>query len=178
MSEYYVLLVNDTGTDDSVISSLKNIETVKTAYGAFGSYDIIAKLESPDEIRIEQDISRKIRRLPQIRSTLTLEINTNGGFRKTTSIENKVLEKHMVQAYIMIHCNHSHESHVIENLKKIPEVIETNVLVGSYELICKIIAPTYDDISEIIGKKIRKLEHIKSTITLNIVGNQGFQKLS
>lgn len=176
MSEYYVLLVNDIGTDDSVISSLKNIETVKAAYGAFGPYDVIVKLESPDEIKIEQDISRKIRKLPQIRSTLTLEIHENGGFRKTNRVENEVLEKHMVQAYVMIHCNHSHESQVIENLKKIPEVIETNVLVGSYELICKIIAPTYNEISEVIGKKIRKLENIKSTITLNIVGDQGFQK--
>ncbi|PIW33162.1 MAG: AsnC family transcriptional regulator, partial [Nitrosopumilales archaeon CG15_BIG_FIL_POST_REV_8_21_14_020_37_12] len=32
MSEYCVLLVNETGTDDSVISALRNIETVKAAY--------------------------------------------------------------------------------------------------------------------------------------------------
>ena len=176
MSEYYVLLVNDTGTDDSVLSNLKNIETVKAAYGAFGPYDVIVKLESSDDIKVEQDISRKIRSLPQIRSTLTLEIHANDGFKKTSKVENEVLEKHMVQAYVMIHCNHSHESQVIENLKNIPEVIETNVLVGSYELICKIIAPTYNEISEVIGKKIRKLSNIKSTITLNIVDNQGFQK--
>ena len=176
MSEYYVLLVNETGTDDSVIANLKNIETVKAAYGTFGPYDIIVKLQASNESNIENDIAQKIRRLPQIRSTLTLEIHEKSGFRKTNSIENEVLEKHMAQAYVMIHCNHSQESHVIENLKKIPEVVETNVLVGSYEIICKIMAPTYNEISDVIANKIRKQENIKSTVTLNIVENQGFQK--
>ena len=176
MPEYYVLLVNETGTDDSVIANLKNIETVKAAYGTFGPYDVIVKFQSDDENKIENDISSKIRRLSQIRSTLTLEIHEKGGFRKTNSIENEVLERHMAQAYVMIHCYHSRESQVIENLKKIPEVIETNVLVGSYEIICKIVAPTYNEISDVIANKIRKQEHIKSTITLNIVENQGFQK--
>ena len=176
MFKYYVLLVNETGTDDSVIFNLKKIETVKAAYGAFGPYDVITKLESPDSIKIEQDISHRIRRIPQIRSTLTLEINENGGFSKTTKDENEILEKHMAQTFVMLHCNHSHESQVIENLRKIPEVIETNILVGSYELICKIVAPSYNEISDVITNKIRKISNIKSTVTLNIVGNQGFHK--
>ena len=176
MSKFYVLLVNQTGTDDSVIANLKNIETVKAAYGSFGPYDVIAKLESPDEIKIEKDISKKIRKIPQIRSTLTLEVHGDGGFTKTTEDENKVLESHMVQAYVMIHCNRSNESEIIEKLKKIPEIIETNILVGTYEIICKIVAPTYNEISDLISKKIRNIENIKSTTTINVIEKQGFQK--
>ena len=176
MSEYYVLMVNETGTDDSVIHNLKNIETVKDAYGVFGPYDAIVKLESADEKRVEKDISQVIRKLPQIRSTLTLGIHKEGGFRKTTPVENEILEKHMAQAFVMIHCNRSNESQVIESLKRTPEVVETNVLIGSYEIISKVIAPTYNEISDVIANKMRKVEGIKTTTTLNIIGNQGFHK--
>ncbi|MBL7018810.1 MAG: Lrp/AsnC ligand binding domain-containing protein, partial [Nitrosopumilus sp.] len=51
-----------------------------------------------------------------------------------------------------------------------------DMLVGNYEIICKIAAPTYNDISEIISKKIRKMPGIKSTITINVVNNQGFSR--
>lgn len=175
MPQYYVLMVNQTGTDDSVIFKLKTIDSVKFASGVFGPYDIIAKLESPNDATITQDISNRIRKIPQIRSTLTLEVNPDEGFVKTSKIENEILEKHMAQAFVIIHCNRSSEKEIIQSLSNIPEVIETNVLVGSYEILSKIVAPTYNDISEIIGNKIRKLE-IKSTITLNVVANQGFSK--
>lgn len=64
----------------------------------------------------------------------------------------------------------------MSKLEEIPGIIEADMLVGNYEIICKIAAPTYDDISEIISKKIRKRPGIKSTITINIVNNQGFSK--
>lgn len=176
MTKYYVLMVNETGADDSVIYALKNIEAVKTAHGTFGPYDVIAKLESDDETKIEKDVLYRVRRLPQTRSTLTLKIDEGKGFRKTNKAETEVLEKHMAQAFAIIHCNHSQESQVIENLNKIPEIIEANILIGSYEILCKIVGPSYNEISDVMTNKIRKIPNIKSTITLNIVENQGFQK--
>lgn len=175
MSEYYILFVNETGTDESVIAKLRSIDTVKAAYGAFGQYDVIAKIESDDETKAEKDITNKIRKIPQVRSTLTLEVN-EVGFRKTDETENKILEEHSVIAYVMIHCRTSDESEVIESLKKIPEIIEASTVTGSFEMICKVVAPSYNEISDVIAKKIRKIKNIKSTTTLNIVGNQGFKK--
>lgn len=175
MSEYYILFVNETGTDDSVISKLRSIDTVKAAYGAFGQYDVIANIESDDETKAEQDITNKIRKIPQVRSTLTLEVN-KAGFRKTNETENKILEEHSVIAYVMIQCRSSDESEIIERLKKIPEVIEASTVIGSFEMICKIVAPNYNEISDVIANKIRRIKNIKSTTTLNIVGNQGFKK--
>jgi DNA-binding Lrp family transcriptional regulator len=64
----------------------------------------------------------------------------------------------------------------MKSLNEIPEVIEADILVGNFEIICKIAAPTYMDISEIISKKIRRINGIKSTITINVVSNQGFSK--
>jgi len=82
----------------------------------------------------------------------------------------------MAQAFITIHCSKSDESRVMKNLEEIPEVIEVDVLVGNYEVICRIAAPTYNNISEIVSKKIRRIPGIKSTITINVINNQGFSR--
>ena len=176
MSKVYLLIANESGTEDSVISNLNNIESVKEAHGTFGSYDILARLESNDEQNIQKDISTKIRKIQNIRSTLTLLVNEKESFRKITQSEKEVLDKYMAQAFVIIHCNRSQESAILQELKKITEVVEADSLVGSFEIICKLLAPTYNDISDVIRNKIRKIVNIKSTITLNIVGNQGFSK--
>ncbi|MSV26490.1 MAG: AsnC family transcriptional regulator [Nitrosarchaeum sp.] len=176
MSKAYVLIANESGTEDSIISNLNKIESVNEAHGTFGSYDILTKLESYDEGKIHHDISNGIRKIQKIRSTLTLWVNEKQSFDKVNKIEKEVLEKYMVQAFVMIRCNRSYEESILQELKKITELVEADSLIGSFEIICKIVAPTYNDISDIISKKIRKIQNIKSTITLNVVGNQGFNK--
>ena len=176
MAKAYVLIVNEAGTEDSVISNLNKIDSVKEAHGTYGSYDNLTKLESNDEQKIQHDISNGIRKLSKINSTLTLLVDEKNHFKKITQIEKEVLEKYMAQAFVIIHCNKSQESMVLQELKKITEIIDGDGLVGSFEIICKLVAPTYDEISKIISKQIRKVPNIKSTITLNVVGNQGFSK--
>lgn len=176
MPKAFVLISNESGAETSVISNLNKIKSVKEAHGTFGSYDIITKLESNDEGKIQHDISDGIRKIQKIYSTLTLLVNEKESFRKTTKSEKEVLEKYMVQAFVIIHCNRSQESVILQELEKITEVVEADNLIGSFEIICTLVAPTYNDISNIISKKIRKIVNIKSTITLNVVGNQGFSK--
>ncbi len=176
MARAYVLIVNESGTEDSVLSNLNNIPTITNAFGTFGAYDILTKLESSDEQKIQHDISNGIRKISNIRSTLTLLVEKKPGFSKTNEIEQEVLDYHMAQAFITIHCSKSDESSIMKNLESIPEVVEVDILVGNYEIICKIAAPTYNDISEIIRKKIRKIPGIKSTITINVINNQGFSR--
>ncbi len=177
MAKAYVLIVNETGTEDSVISNLNHIPSITTALGTFGTYDILTKLVSPVEEDIQHDISNGIRKISNIRSTLTLLVDEKLGISKTNKIEQKVLDSHMAQAFITIHCLKSDEYRVMKNLEEIPEVVEADVLVGSYEIMCRIAAPTYNDISEIVSKKIRKIPGIKSTITINVINNQGFNRL-
>jgi len=172
----YVLIVNESGKEDSIISNLKNIPSITNAFGTFGSYDILTKLESSTEEDIQKVISNKIRKIPNIRATLTLLVDKKPGISKTNEAEREVLDTYMAQAFVTIHCLKSDEPKVIENLEEIVEVIEVDMLVGNYEMLCKIAAPTYNDISAIIGKKIRKIPGIKSTITMNIVNNQGFSR--
>ena len=61
MEKAYVLIVNESGTEDSVISNLNHIPSITNAFGTFGTYDILTKLESPDEQTIRHDISNGIR---------------------------------------------------------------------------------------------------------------------
>lgn len=175
MAKAYVLIVNKSGTEDSVISNLNHIPSITTAFGTFGACDILTKLVSSDDENIQYDISNGIRKISNIRSTLTLLVD-KPGISKINEIEQKVLDDHMAQAFITIHCSKSDESRVMKNLEEIPEVIEADVLVGSYEIICRIAAPTYNNISEIVSKKIRKIPGIKSTITINVINNQGFSR--
>jgi len=177
MAKAYVLIINESGKEDSVISNLKNISSITNAFGTFGSYDILAKLESSNEQNIQNDISNGIRKISNIRETLTLLVDKNPGITKTNKIEREVLDTYMTQAFVTIHCLKSDESKILEYLGNIPEVIEADRLIGNYEVICKIAAPTYNDISEILSKKIRKIPEIKSTITINVINNQGFSKL-
>ena len=105
---------------------------------------------------------------------MTLLVDKKPGILKTNELEREILDAYAAQAFVTIHRSKSDESDVLQKLEEIPEVIEADMLVGNYEVICKIAAPTYNDISEIIGRRIRKIFGIKSTITMNLINNQGF----
>ncbi len=177
MTKAYVLIVNEPGAEDSVISNLSKIPSITDAYGILGTYDILTKLESYDEDIIQKDITNGIRKISKIRSTLTLLVDKKLEIIKANEIEQKVLDEHMAQAFILtVHRLKSDESYIVKRLQQIPEVIEVDLLIGYYEIICKISAPSYNDISKIVTNKIRKILGIKSTITMNVINKQGFSR--
>jgi len=167
----YILLSCESGSDNYIVSNLKTIETVREAYGTFGIYDVIAKMESDSEDKLNEIITKKIRRIPKIRATLTLmAYEKNIPFGKGLSPDEKeTLDRHSSQAYIGIHCKRSHENEVLLDLGEIPEVVEGDIILGSFDIMCKVSAPTYNDISDVVTKRIRKIENVKSTSTLNVI---------
>ncbi len=72
MATAYVLINCELGSEEAVISELKSVEGVKEVHGTFGAYDIFAKVESNLVEALREAITWKIRRIPKIRSTLTL----------------------------------------------------------------------------------------------------------
>jgi len=68
----YVLINCDLGSEESVISELKSLEGVAEVHGIFGAYDVLAKVESKQVETLRETITWKIRKIPKIRSTLTL----------------------------------------------------------------------------------------------------------
>lgn len=72
MATAYVLINCDLGAEEAVISQLKSIGNVSEVHGTFGAYDVLAKLSSEKTENIRETITWQIRKIAQIRSTLTL----------------------------------------------------------------------------------------------------------
>lgn len=72
MATAHVLLNCDIGYEQSIIEKLKPIECIKEIRGILGAYDIIVKLECPTNERLREIITWKIRKIQQVRSTITL----------------------------------------------------------------------------------------------------------
>ena len=72
MAEAYNLINCEIGSEEEVITALKNIDSIKEVHGTFGAYDILAKIESPQVEDLRETITWKIRKIDKIRSTLTL----------------------------------------------------------------------------------------------------------
>jgi len=73
----FVLLNCELGSEENIIQQLKNTDNVKYVYGTFGAYDILVKLESDHAEKIRETITRKIRQIEKISSTLTLMVIEN-----------------------------------------------------------------------------------------------------
>ncbi len=72
MTTAYVLLNCNMGSEESVIQELKSIIGVKEVHGIFGAYDIIAEVETKTVDELRQTVILKIRKINDVRSTLTL----------------------------------------------------------------------------------------------------------
>ncbi|AFS83671.1 Lrp/AsnC ligand binding domain-containing protein [Candidatus Nitrosopumilus sediminis] len=74
----YVLLNSDLGTDESIISEIKQIlaeEQIKfEIQGVYGVYDIVLKLSSDNAEKLRAVITNKIRRINKVQSTLTMMV--------------------------------------------------------------------------------------------------------
>jgi len=74
MATAYILINCELGSEESIIQELKNLDGVIEVHGTFGAYDILAKIESPTVDVLRETITWKIRKIDQIRSTLTLMV--------------------------------------------------------------------------------------------------------
>jgi len=74
MKKAYLLINCDLGKEENILDTLRSIKSVKEAHGTFGSYDIIAEISAENAAELREDITWKIRKLPYIRSTLTLMV--------------------------------------------------------------------------------------------------------
>ena len=69
---------------------------------------------------------------------------------------------------MLISCEIGEEQILYSQLKEIPEVKNCLVTYGSYDIVVEFVTETSSQMNEIIISKIRKLQKIKSTITLRV----------
>ena len=78
----------------------------------------------------------------------------------------------METAYVLISCDLGFEENIIEDLKHIDSVKEVHGTYGAYDIIAKVENSERDKLRETIVWNIRKLEHVRSTLTLMRIQGQ------
>ena len=72
----------------------------------------------------------------------------------------------MATAYVLINCELGSEESIISQLKTLEGIIEVHGTFGAYDILAKIESSTVEALRETITWKIRKIEKIRSTLTL------------
>tara|TARA_B100001167_G_scaffold99104_1_gene60433 strand:- start:920 stop:1159 length:240 start_codon:yes stop_codon:yes gene_type:complete len=79
----------------------------------------------------------------------------------------------MATAYVLINCELGSEESIIQQLKNIETVKEVHGTFGAYDILAKIESSTVETLRESITWKIRKIERVRSTLTLMSIEGQG-----
>jgi DNA-binding Lrp family transcriptional regulator len=68
-------------------------------------------------------------------------------------------------AFVFINAEAGFEAEVLERLREVPEVKESHLVYGVYDLVAKVEMDSMDHLKQIITWKIRKLDKVRSTLT-------------
>lgn len=75
-----------------------------------------------------------------------------------------------MKAFVLLNTELGQEASITEALEGVKEIIGIHSLYGIYDLIIEMEAESMDRIKEIVFNRVRRLEHVKSTITLLTYG--------
>ncbi len=73
---------------------------------------------------------------------------------------------------MLINCDNGSEEDVISHLKTIDGVIEVHGTFGAYDIIAEIESDNKKTLRDTVARKIRKIERIRSTLTLMTIPSQ------
>jgi DNA-binding Lrp family transcriptional regulator len=72
MPRAFVLINVESGSEEEILGEIKKIEGVEEAYFSYGVYDIITKVKANSMEKLRETVTRKVRTINRVRSTLTL----------------------------------------------------------------------------------------------------------
>lgn len=72
MAKAFVAVHCNTGKENQVIRALMEIKGISEVTGVLGLYDVIIKIESDDTMKLEEIITKKVRNVPHVLTTMTL----------------------------------------------------------------------------------------------------------
>jgi len=79
----------------------------------------------------------------------------------------------MAKAYVLINCDLGSEDKIISDLRKLEHIKDAVGTFGAYDIVAKIEAETSEQLRETVTWKIRKMNKVRSTLTLMEVMGQG-----
>lgn len=69
-------------------------------------------------------------------------------------------------AFVLLNVEPGGEDEVLKELRSVPEVKEAYRVYGVYDTVVKVEAPTAEKLKELITWKIRRLQKVRSTLTM------------
>ena len=72
----------------------------------------------------------------------------------------------MYKTFVLINCELGKESEVLEQLRKVENVVDTQETFGVYDIVARIESDSQSQLANIISDQIRKISNINSTLTL------------
>jgi len=79
----------------------------------------------------------------------------------------------MAKAYVLINCELGSEDKIISDLRKLEHIKDAVGTFGAYDMVAKIEAENSEQLRETVTWKIRKMDKVRSTLTLMEVIGQG-----
>ena len=78
----------------------------------------------------------------------------------------------MVTAYVLISCDLGFDVEIIDEIKQLEDVKEVHGVFGAYDILVKLESANVENLKDIITWKIRKLNRVRSTLTLMVTEGQ------
>jgi len=75
----------------------------------------------------------------------------------------------MPMAFVLINTEIGSENKVLEELKKVKGIVEAYAVYGVYDLVAKVEANTMDELKEIVTWRVRRLDNVRSTLTMIVM---------
>ncbi len=75
----------------------------------------------------------------------------------------------MPTAFVLINSELGSEKKVLESLRKVRAVEEAYMVYGVYDIVAKVKADTMDKLKEIVAFHIRRLDKVRTTLTMIVV---------
>ena len=72
MNKAFVAVHCETGKENLVIKKLMKIKGISEVTGTLGLYDVMLKIETTDSSTLEKIITKEVRRIPNVLTTMTL----------------------------------------------------------------------------------------------------------
>jgi DNA-binding Lrp family transcriptional regulator len=75
----------------------------------------------------------------------------------------------MPKAFVLINTEIGSEADVLKDLKKVEGVDEAFAVYGVYDIIARVKAETMDKLKDVVTWRIRRLDKVRSTLTMIVV---------
>ena len=73
------------------------------------------------------------------------------------------------KAFVLINADLGAEKDILDQIKSIPNVVESHIVYGVYDIVIKVEDESLDRVKDAVTRRIRTLEKIRSTLTMIVV---------